>query len=100
MTGFKRNLVLTGLLSNLLEIYDFSIYGYFAAAIAAEIFPAGDYWASLVNTYAVFFIGFMARPLGAWFFGRMGDNAGRKKSLLACVIVTALATAAIGLVPS
>ncbi len=66
---------------NLLEMYDFQIFGYYAAAIAATFFPSGNEFASLMASLATFGAGFLMRPLGAIFLGPYVDHRGRRAGL-------------------
>ena len=94
----RRNIV-AGTVGNVLEWYDFAVYGYLAPIIGALFFPAGDPMASLLAAFGVFAIGFAARPLGGLVFGHIGDKLGRKPPLLYSVFMMGGATLAIGLLP-
>ncbi len=95
----KTRRILPGLIGNILEWYEFSIYGYFAVDIARQFFPEQDRFSALLETFAVFAIGYFMRPFGAVFFGYFGDRFGRKKVLSLSIIMMAVATMAIGLIP-
>lgn len=82
-----------------IEYYDFSVYGYVAATIATVFFPKADPTANLLNTLAIFGLAFVVRPIGAWFFGRMGDRSGRRTSLLASIVLMGVASTTCGLLP-
>jgi MHS family proline/betaine transporter-like MFS transporter len=84
----------------LVEYYDFSVYGYVAASLAAAFFPSSNPTASLLNTFLVFGSAFIVRPLGAVFFGHLGDRIGRRTSLLACITMMGIASTLIGLLPT
>ena len=88
------------MIGNVLEWYEFAIYGYFAVDIAHQFFPETDRFSSLMQTFAVFAIGFFMRPLGAIVFGYFADRLGRKKILPISIILMACATMAIGLIPT
>ncbi len=96
----KKINLLAGLIGNALEWYDFLLYAYFATILAPLFFPAENYFFSLLLTFSVFSIGFLARPLGAMFIGRMGDLYGRKRALLFSISVMSICTFAIGLLPT
>ena len=81
------------------EYYDFSVYGYVAATIAIAFFPAGNTAAALLNSFAVFGLAFVARPAGAWFFGRLGDTRGRRTALIATITLMGIASGVTGLLP-
>ncbi len=93
-------LILPGILGNILEWYDFSLYGYFAPIIAKLFFPTSDKLLSLLATFGVFATGFIMRPIGALLFGYFGDRNGRKKTLAASIILMAIPTTLIGLLPT
>ena len=86
-------------IGNVLEYYDFGIYGFLAATLGRKFFPGTDPTASLLATFAAFGIAFLARPLGAVVLGRMGDVRGRKSTLVLTVVLMAIGTAGIGLIP-
>ncbi|WP_392544625.1 MFS transporter [Oryzobacter telluris] len=97
----RRSLV-GGCVGNFIEWYEFGVYGYFATIIAANFFVtegASDLEA-LVKTYASFAIAFFFRPVGAWLFGRIGDRIGRRPTLLLVLVLMAVGTALIGLLPT
>ena len=73
--------VIAGAVGNVLEWYDFSLFGYFAPVIARQFLPAEDGLASLLETFGVFAVGFLMRPLGGLVFGTIGDRLGRKLAL-------------------
>ena len=89
-----------GMAGNLLEWYDFSLYGYFSPVIARLFFPNNDPFISLISTFAVFAAGFLMRPLGALMFGYWGDRLGRKKALLFSLLLISLPTIFIGFLPT
>jgi MHS family proline/betaine transporter-like MFS transporter len=97
--GALPRVVLAGIAGNVLEWYDFAVYGYFAAAIGAQFFPAADPTASLIAAFGVFAAGFLTRPLGAVLFGHVADRIGRRPALVASVAMMALPTFLIGLLP-
>lgn len=83
-----------------IEYYDFSVYGYVAATLSLVFFPAGDANANLLNTLAVFGLAFLVRPIGAWYFGQLGDRSGRRTSLIASITLMGAASTLTGLLPS
>lgn len=83
-----------------LEHYDVTLYGFFAAILAPLFFPSENYIVSLIASWGAFALGFVMRPLGGLVFGHLGDISGRKKSLLASILVASLPTLIIGLLPS
>ena len=96
----QRRLVLAGVVGNVLEWYDFAVYGYSAAIVARLFFPASDPTASLLAAFGVFGVGFLMRPLGGVLFGHIGDRFGRTNALRWSVAAMALPTFAIGLLPT
>lgn len=96
----RAKLIVPGIVGNILEWYDFSLYGYFAPIIAKLFFPTSNPFLSLLATFGVFAIGFLMRPLGAIIFGYYGDKVGRKKTLAFAVILMAVPTTFIGLLPT
>ncbi|MGW6871918.1 MFS transporter [Streptomyces xanthophaeus] len=102
-----RRALLAGSVGNLVEWYEFGVYGCFATVIAAHFFtPAAGTTAGasgagpLLATYASFALAFFFRPLGALLFGRLGDRVGRRTALVAVVGLMTLATTLIGLLPT
>jgi MFS family permease len=83
----------------LIEWYDFYIFGSLATVIASQFFPKTNPTAALLATLATFAAGFIVRPFGALFFGRLGDIVGRKYTFLLTLIIMGGSTFAIGLVP-
>lgn len=88
------------LLGNILEAYDYALYGYFAPILAHQFFPTSHPFSGLLLTFTVFALGFITRPLGAAIFGHYGDKYGRKKTLMLAIVLMALPTTLIGLLPS
>ncbi|MBK2123732.1 MFS transporter, partial [Fangia hongkongensis] len=86
-------------LGNVIEWYDFSLYGYFAVAIAATFFPNLNPFISLLATFAVFGAGFLARPLGAFVFGHLGDKVGRHYAMNLSIAMMGLATLGMAFLP-
>src|SRR5690242_19542788 len=94
-----RRLALAGLIGNVLEWYDFSVYGFFAPTIGAHFFPSKKPVESLLAAFGVFAAGFLMRPLGALLFGYLGDNRGRERALMLSVLAMAIPTCLIGILP-
>lgn len=85
---------------NALEWFDFAAYAFLAALIGKHFFPAGNEAVTLLSSFAVFGVGFIARPLGAVIFGRLGDTRGRKLALLIAMPLMGLGTLIVGVTPS
>lgn len=96
----SRKLVFAGLIGNVMEWYDFAVYGYFAAIIAPQFFPSSSPSVSLIAAFGAFAAGFLVRPLGGLVFGRIGDKFGRKKALMLSVMAMAIPTVLIGCLPT
>lgn len=95
----QRKLVFAGLVGNVLEWYDFSVYGYFAVSIGHHFFPSEDPTTSLLAAFGVFAAGFLMRPVGAVLFGHIGDNWSRERALSLSVLAMAVPTFLIGAIP-
>ena len=76
-----RRLVAAGAIGNVLEWYDFAIYGYFAAAIGRTFFPKEGPVAQLLSSFGIFAVGYLMRPLGGALIGHIGDKFGRRTAL-------------------
>jgi MFS family permease len=85
---------------NVIEWYDFYIFGSLAAVLSVKFFEKSNPVAALLSTIALFTAGFLVRPLGAFLFGWLGDRAGRKYTFLITLSGMALGTGAIGLIPT
>ena len=85
---------------NVIEWYDFYIFGSLAAVLSVKFFEKGHPGTALITTIGIFTAGFLIRPLGAFLFGWMGDRVGRKYTFLITLSGMALGTGAIGLVPT
>lgn len=94
-----RRLVIAGTVGNVMEWYDFAVYGYFAQVIGRHFFPSDDPVASLIASFGAFAAGFLMRPLGGLVFGHIGDKVGRKAALTLSVLAMAVPTFLIGLLP-
>jgi MFS family permease len=94
-----RRVIAAGMIGNVLEWYDFAIYGYFASAIGRQFFPHEDAVAQLLLAFGVFALGFLMRPIGGAFVGHIGDQFGRRAALTFSVAAMAIPTFLIGLLP-
>ena len=95
-----RRVVIAAAVGNVIEWYDFYIFGSLAALLSVKFFAAGAAGSALIKTVGTFTAGFLIRPFGAFVFGRVGDIVGRKYTFLITLSGMGLATALIGLVPS
>lgn len=96
----RHTALMAGFVGNVVEWYDFALYGYMASFISTLFFPGEDRLASLLATYGVFAAGFIMRPLGSAFFGWLGDTVGRSKTMLVSVALMAIPTFVLGCLPT
>jgi MFS transporter, MHS family, proline/betaine transporter len=96
----RQRAILAGIAGNVMEWYDFTVYGYFAAIIASHFFPTQDKISSLLAAFSVFAAGMFMRPFGSVVFGHIGDKKGRKIALTVSVALMAVPTFLIGLLPT
>ena len=75
-TNQRLSVIAAGIVGNVMEWYDFSLYGYFAVALSHHFFPSNNPGLSLLETFAAFAAGFLVRPLGGLIIGRIGDRHG------------------------
>jgi MHS family proline/betaine transporter-like MFS transporter len=94
-----RRTIAAGMIGNLLEWYDFAIYGYFAATIGKVFFPAEDPLAQVLAAFGVFALGYLMRPLGGIVVGHIGDRFGRRAALTFSIAAMALPTFLVGILP-
>ncbi|MGW2159296.1 MFS transporter [Nonomuraea sp. NPDC001699] len=92
--------VIGGSVGNLVEWYDWFVYSSFAVYFAASFFPDGDDTAKLLNTAAIFAVGFFMRPLGGWLLGRYADRRGRKAALTLTVTLMSASALLIAVAPT
>lgn len=96
----RQRIIAAGLIGNVMEWYDFAVYGYFASVIAHQFFPTGNPSVSLIAAFGAFAAGFLVRPLGGLLFGRIGDLVGRTRALTLSVLTMAVPTVLMGLLPT
>ncbi len=84
----------------MIEWYDFYLFGSLASVLAPKIYPAGNDTFALIAYLATFAVGFVVRPFGALFFGRIGDLVGRKYAFLVTLVIMGFSTFVIGLMPT
>ena len=92
--------ILAGLVGNVIEWYDFALYGYFASTIGKQFFPSNNPSISLIAAFGAFAVGFLVRPLGGLFFGRIGDLIGRKQALMLTLFSMAIPTILMACMPT
>src|ERR1700733_1869368 len=96
LASVRRRAILSCAIGNFFELFDFTIYGYFAVAITRAFYPSG----SMYGTYATFGAAFLMRPVGAIIIGAYGDRMGRRAALVVTIGIMASATGAVGLIPT
>ena len=104
MTDKQKNrtiwsIITASSLGTLIEWYDFYIFGSLAVVLATKFFPADNPTAAFLSTLATFAAGFVVRPFGALFFGRLGDIIGRKYTFLVTLLIMGFSTFLIGCIP-
>jgi MFS family permease len=92
--------ILASSVGTMIEWYDFYIFGSLAAVLSPKFYPAGNDTIALIAYLSTFAVGFVVRPFGALFFGRIGDLVGRKYAFLVTLSIMGGATALIGLLPT
>src|SRR5438105_13195123 len=96
-----RRAVVASTVGTVIEAYDFLLYGQVAGLVFAKLyFPGSDPLVGTLQAFAIYAVGFVARPVGAAIFGHSGDRIGRKATLIATLLLTGLATFLVALVPT
>ncbi|MBM9463678.1 MFS transporter [Aeromicrobium sp. YIM 150415] len=95
-----RRAAIAGGVGTLIEYYDFSVYAFLALTIGPLFFPSERPAVSLLLTLAVFGSAYVMRPLGGWFFGRLGDRTGRRRALVVTVVAMGVCCALLGMLPT
>src|ERR1700675_1409786 len=91
--------IVAGVVGNILEWYDFALFGFFAPQIGAHFFPAHDPTSSVLAAFGTFAAGFVMRPVGGALFGWIGDRYGRKEALIGSVLAMAFPSFFVALLP-
>src|SRR5262245_4814882 len=94
------NVILASSVGTVIEWYDFYIFGSLAATVSPLFYPPGNPTLALIAYLVTFAVGFVVRPFGALFFGRIGDLVGRKYAFLVTLVIMGGATAAVGFLPT
>src|SRR6478736_5617315 len=98
--GQLRRALIASTIGTTIEWYDFLLYSTVTGLVFAKLFfPDSDPLVGTLEAFAIYTVGFIARPIGAAIFGHYGDRIGRKASLIATLLITGLATFAVGFVP-
>jgi MHS family proline/betaine transporter-like MFS transporter len=100
LTSTRLKTSLTGAIGNVLEWYDFAVFGFVAPFMSKQFFPASDKTSALIQTFGVFAAGYLARPIGGVLFGQIGDRLGRKRALQLSVALMAIPTSLITILPT
>jgi MFS family permease len=95
-----RRVVIAAAVGNIIEWYDFYIFGSLASILAVKFFDKTHPVAAFLSTVAIFSVGFLIRPLGAFVFGWLGDRVGRKYTFIATLTGMGVSTAIIGMIPT
>ena len=96
-----RRAIVASTVGTTIEWYDFFLYSTVTPLVIAKLyFPGHDPYVSYLNAFAIYFVGFLARPIGAAFFGHFGDRMGRKAALIATLMLMGIATFLVGFVPT
>jgi MFS family permease len=96
-----RRALIASTVGTTIEWYDFLLYGTVSALVFGPLFfPKSDPLMGVLESFSIFFIGFVGRPIGAAIFGHWGDRIGRKATLIATLLITGIATFAVGCVPT
>src|ERR1035438_5523364 len=100
-TAMRRRIVsiFGGSIGNLIEWYDFYVYNFFALYFAKSFFPNSTPTVQLLETFAVYALGFLVRPVGGWLLGVYADRVGRKRTLLLSVLLMCLGSLMIAIAP-
>ncbi len=89
-----------GSIGNLIEWYDFYVYNFFALYFAKSFFPHSDPTVQLLDTFAIYAVGFLVRPVGGWLLGVYADRAGRKTALLVSVLMMCVGSLIVAMTPT
>src|SRR5258707_3185621 len=96
-----RRAVIASTVGTAIEWYDFQLYSQVTGLVFGKLFfPKSDPLVGVLQAFAIFAVGFVARPIGAAIFGHYGDRMGRKATLITTLLLTGLATFAVGLFPT
>lgn len=95
----SKRILISSILGNALEFYDFTLYGFFTCVIANHYFPGSNEISRILASLAAFGSGFLTRPFGGMVFGYLGDRYGRKMALSSSILLMGIPTAIIGLLP-
>ncbi|MDQ5948600.1 MAG: hypothetical protein QG651_1094 [Pseudomonadota bacterium] len=100
MNKEERKIIGLSSLGGMLELYDFAIYGTFSIYFAHQFFPSTNPYTVILQTYMVFLLGFILRPIGGLLFSHIGDEFGRKKVLILTIFIMGISSLGIALLPT
>jgi len=98
--SMAKKIILASSIGNFLEMYSFSLFSMLLPTLTSLFFPSSDPFAALLSAYLVFSVGFLAYPVGALFFGYIGDKYGRRVALSFSLLGMAFSTFSMGFLPS
>ena len=96
----ERGAILAGMAGNVVEWYDFSIYGYFAIVVGPLFFPSTEVAVTLMATFGVFAVGLLGRPIGALLIGHVSDRMSRRQAVMLSVALMAIPSLLTGILPT
>lgn len=99
-TAQEKKVLMLSSLGGMLEFYDFIIYGIFSVYFAHQFFPTHDSLMAIIESYVVFVLGYLVRPIGGIIFSHIGDEKGRKQVLITTVVLMGISSLGIGLLPT
>jgi MFS family permease len=99
-TATEKKILTLASLGGMLEFYDFIIYGVFSVYFASQFFPSDHSFMSIIESYVVFVLGYLARPIGGILFSHIGDEYGRKQVLIITIVLMGMSSLGIGLLPT
>ncbi len=100
MNQEERKIISLSSLGGMLELYDFAIYGTFSIYFAHQFFPSSNPYTVILETYMVFLLGFILRPIGGLLFSHIGDEFGRKKVLILTIFIMGISSLGIACLPT
>ena len=95
-----KKVISSGMIGNSLEWYDYALYGHFAPVMSVLFFPNTNYFVALMSVFAIYLVGFIMRPVGALCIGMIGDKYGRRSALSISIMMMAIPTALISILPT
>ncbi len=98
--GVVRRVAVSSFLGNFIEWFDYGSYSYFAVVLSAALMPSSDPTVAIIETFAVFALSFLLRPVGGFFWGHIGDRRGRKWALATSILLMSGASFLIGCIPN